>query len=115
MKRCRFLLVMMATTIAFAPAAIAQHWPPTCDPLPQDRTITFCYPIDAGDKRPAIRWLESAYEQGCSIMLSLALPQFERTSLRTSVSSAGSKGGTATSCSMRLGGRWEGHHAITPK
>jgi hypothetical protein len=45
MKR-RMLLVVMATAIAFTPAAIAQHWPPTCNPLPQDRTITFCYPID---------------------------------------------------------------------
>jgi len=46
MKRCMVLLIVMATAIAFAPAAIAQHWPPTCNPLPQDRTITFCYPID---------------------------------------------------------------------
>ena len=46
MKRRMFLLVMMAMTIAFAPAAIAQTFPPTCNPLPQDRSITFCYPID---------------------------------------------------------------------
>jgi TolB-like protein/DNA-binding winged helix-turn-helix (wHTH) protein/tetratricopeptide (TPR) repeat protein len=30
-----------------------------------------------GDKRRAIQWLESAYEHRCSIMLSLALPQFD--------------------------------------
>jgi len=42
----RMLLLVMATAIALAPAAIAQHFPPTCNPLPQDRTITFCYPID---------------------------------------------------------------------
>jgi hypothetical protein len=46
MKRCMFSLVMMATAITFAPAAIAQTFPPTCNPLPLDRTITFCYPID---------------------------------------------------------------------
>ena len=46
MKRCMFLLIMMATAIAFAPAAIAQALPPPCNPLPLDRTITFCYPID---------------------------------------------------------------------
>lgn len=46
MKRCTLLLTMMATAIAFAPAAIAQTLPPPCSPLPLDRTITFCYPID---------------------------------------------------------------------
>jgi hypothetical protein len=46
MKRCTLLLVVMATAIASAPAAIAQTFPPTCNPLPQDRSITFCYPID---------------------------------------------------------------------
>lgn len=30
-----------------------------------------------GDRREAIRWLESAYEHRCSIVLSLALPQFD--------------------------------------
>ena len=30
-----------------------------------------------GDRRQAIRWLESAYEHRCSIMLSLAMPQFD--------------------------------------
>jgi tetratricopeptide (TPR) repeat protein len=30
-----------------------------------------------GDKRQAIRWLETAYEHRCSIMLPLALPQFD--------------------------------------
>jgi tetratricopeptide (TPR) repeat protein len=30
-----------------------------------------------GDRRQAIRWLESAYEHRCSIVLSLALPQFD--------------------------------------
>src|SRR5438105_9432870 len=46
MKRSMFLLLMMATAIAFAPAANAQALPPPCNPLPLDRTITFCYPID---------------------------------------------------------------------
>lgn len=30
-----------------------------------------------GEKRKAIQWLESAYEDRCTIMLSLALPQFD--------------------------------------
>ena len=46
MKRRMLLLVMMATAIALAPAAIAQTFTPPCNPLPQDRTITFCTPID---------------------------------------------------------------------
>jgi hypothetical protein len=46
MKRSVFLLVTMAIVIAFAPAALAQFFPPPCNPLPQDRSITFCYPID---------------------------------------------------------------------
>lgn len=48
MKRCMLLLVPMATTIAFAPAAVAQFYPPPCNPIPQDRSITFCYPVDDG-------------------------------------------------------------------
>src|SRR4051812_14253261 len=46
MKRCMFLLIMMGTIVAFVSAAIAQTFPPTCNPMPQDRSITFCYPID---------------------------------------------------------------------
>ena len=46
MKRYMFLLVVMATTIAFAPIASAQFFPPPCNPIPQDRSITFCYPVD---------------------------------------------------------------------
>ena len=46
MKRRMLLLVMMATAIALAPAAIAQTPPPPCNPLPQDRSVTFCYPVD---------------------------------------------------------------------
>jgi len=46
MKRCMFLLIVTATAIAFAPAAIAQTPPPPCNPLPQDRSVTFCYPVD---------------------------------------------------------------------
>lgn len=33
--------------------------------------------LELGEKRKAISWLESAYEQRCSIILSLALPQFD--------------------------------------
>jgi TolB-like protein/DNA-binding winged helix-turn-helix (wHTH) protein len=33
--------------------------------------------LQLGQKPKAIRWLESAYEQRCSIMLSLGLPQFD--------------------------------------
>ena len=29
------------------------------------------------ERRKAIRWLRSAYQDGCSIMLSLALPEFD--------------------------------------
>ena len=46
MKRCMFLLIVMAAALALAPAAIAQFFPPPCNPLPQDRSITFCYPVD---------------------------------------------------------------------
>src|SRR5947208_7571297 len=46
MKRCMFLLIVMAAAHALPPAAIAQTFPPPCNPLPQDRTITFCTPID---------------------------------------------------------------------
>jgi TolB-like protein/DNA-binding winged helix-turn-helix (wHTH) protein len=33
--------------------------------------------LQLGEKRKAIQWLQSAYLDGCSIMLSLALPQFD--------------------------------------
>jgi tetratricopeptide (TPR) repeat protein len=33
--------------------------------------------LQLGEKRKAIQWLESAYEDRCTIMLSLALPQFD--------------------------------------
>jgi TolB-like protein/Tfp pilus assembly protein PilF len=33
--------------------------------------------LQLGEKRKAIRWLELAHEHGCSIMLSLNLPQFD--------------------------------------
>ena len=33
--------------------------------------------LELGEKRKAIHWLELAYEHGCSVMLSLNLPEFD--------------------------------------
>lgn len=64
MTRCMFLLVLLAIAIAFAPAAIAQTFPPLCNPLPLDRTITFCYPIDdatiAQSQTTPVGWIKDS-------------------------------------------------------
>ena len=39
------IIAMLAMIVAFASAAFAQTTPP-CKPLAQDRSITFCYPVD---------------------------------------------------------------------
>src|SRR5438477_8405289 len=46
MKRCMFLLIVMATAIAFAPAAIAQTQPTRFNPLHLARSDTFCYSVN---------------------------------------------------------------------
>ncbi len=45
MKRTTFIVLALAMVFTFASAATAQNTPP-CKPLAEDRTITFCYPVD---------------------------------------------------------------------